>query len=125
MLRNETATLGDARHTTLCLTILDTDFLCARYHHHLHHLCHHHQQQQQQNDFIPHSRSHQPFQHKLEDVARKYHVMAALPIIGVEKSGAPFVSYYKADVYEAWQLWLERGVVKRICFKPRLHDTTC
>ena len=27
---------------------------------------------------------------KLEDVARKYHVMAALPNIGVEKNGAPF-----------------------------------
>jgi len=27
---------------------------------------------------------------KLEDVARKYHVMAALPNIGVEKNGVPF-----------------------------------
>jgi len=44
-------------------------------------------------------------------------VVAALPNIGVEKNGVPFsVSNYKADVYEAWQLWSERDVVKCICF---------
>jgi len=30
MLRSETATLHDARHTTLCLMIRDTDFLCVQ-----------------------------------------------------------------------------------------------
>ena len=51
-------------------------------------------------------------------MARKYHVMAALLNIGVEKRRAVF-SNYKADVYEAWQLWLERDVVKRSCFNFR------
>jgi len=42
-------------------------------------------------------------------------VMAALPNIGVEKTACHSHSNYRADVYEAWQLWLERDVFKRIC----------
>ena len=45
---------------------------------------------------------------QLEDVVRKYHVMVALTNVGVEKRRA-VLRKYKADVYEAWQLWLERG----------------
>jgi len=69
------------------------------------------------------------------DVARKYRMMAALPNIGVAlcwmlvsksrkcrcccnfgptsgwKNGAPFSATMGADVYETWQLWLERDVV--------------
>jgi len=33
-----------------------------------------------------------------------------------EKDRRAVLSNYKADVYETWQLWLERDVVKRICF---------
>jgi len=32
----------------------------------------------------------------------------------VEKNAV--LSNYKADTYEAWQLWLERDIVKYICF---------
>ena len=38
--------------------------------------------------------------------------MAALP--PPRKSRRAVLSNYKADVYEAWQLWLERNVVGRI-----------
>jgi len=35
---------------------------------------------------------------------------------GCGKNGAPFSETTKADVHEAWRLWLERGIVKHICF---------
>jgi len=44
------------------------------------------------------------------DVARMCRVMAALLDIGVKKRHAVLSNY------EAWQLWLERDVVKCICF---------
>ena len=48
-------------------------------------------------------------------MARTYHMMAALPNIDVEKNSA-VLSNYKADIYETWQLWLERDVVRHIRF---------
>ena len=45
-------------------------------------------------------------------MAWKYHVMTALPNIGVEKNRCAVLINYQADVY----LWLERDLVKRICF---------
>jgi len=42
--------------------------------------------------------------------------MAALPNIGVEKKRRAVLSNCEANVFEAWQLWLERDVVKRVCF---------
>jgi len=47
---------------------------------------------------------------QLENVARKCHVMAAMPNIGVGRKRHAVLSNYKADVYEPWQLWLERDV---------------
>jgi len=54
-------------------------------------------------------------------MARTYHVMTAPPNIGrpMEKKRRAVLSNYKADVglYEGRQLWLERDVVKRMCFR--------
>ena len=55
---------------------------------------------------------------QLEDLIRKYHIMAVVPNIGVEKKWHAVLRNHKADVpvYEAWQLWWQRDVVKLICF---------
>jgi len=36
-----------------------------------------------------------------------YHVVAALPNMGVDKIRRAVLSNNKAGVYKAWQLWLE------------------
>jgi len=64
-------------------------------------------------------------QFQLEDVARKYHVMAALPNIDVEKTARRSQqqqlqgrrSIYLYELYE-WQLW----TVRKRCDRPsRMH----
>jgi len=50
--------------------------------------------------------------------------MAALPNIGMEKRRA-VLSNYKADVYDAWQLWLERNEIKRNCFSFSICSLVC